>query len=170
MTAGTGASAVTVQIFDATVQDNRHIPLDHPDIIDAATYPETISNAANVLRRFDETTAGPDQHPQDPVTVFATTPPKAGTYLLHNAGKFTIGAPPLQTTFQMPKQGAVEIKNVAQSQTNDDQVNGPTQIITWDVVQAPVITSMAAIRAAMMRRMIPPLSLICLSFNAWEPR
>ncbi len=39
---------------------NRHLALDHPDLIDAATYPETITNAANVLRRFDETTAGPD--------------------------------------------------------------------------------------------------------------
>jgi hypothetical protein len=39
---------------------NRHLPFDHPDLIEAATYPETISNAANALRRSDETTTGPE--------------------------------------------------------------------------------------------------------------
>lgn len=80
--------------------------------------------------------AGPDVHPENPATVFATTPPKAGAYLVHNDGKFTIGSPPLQTTFQAPKHGAFEIKNVTQTEDDSSQVNGPTQVITWDVVQA----------------------------------
>ena len=80
-------------------------------------------------------TAGPDVHPDEPVTVFATTPPKAGTYLLHNDGKFTLGVPPVLTTFPMPKKRSIQNTNVAQTQDNNDQVNGPTQIITWDIVQ-----------------------------------
>jgi hypothetical protein len=42
------------------ISTDRGLALDHPDLIDAATYPETISNAANVLRRFHETIARPD--------------------------------------------------------------------------------------------------------------
>lgn len=80
-------------------------------------------------------TAGPDVHPDNPVTVFATTPPKAGTYFVHNDGKFTIGNPPLQTTFQAPKHGLFQIKNVVQTEDDTSQVNGPTQVITWDLVQ-----------------------------------
>src|SRR5437763_8291888 len=80
-------------------------------------------------------TASPDSHPDQPVTVFATVPPKAGTYLLHNTGKFTIGSGPLATTFPMPPQSAIEIKNVAQSDLGNDPVNGPTTAISWDVVQ-----------------------------------
>ena len=75
--------------------------------------------------------AGPDEHPENPVTVFATTPPKAGIYLLHNDGKVQLNA---LATFQMPKHSTIQIANVTHSQTNDP-VNGPTDIITWDVIQ-----------------------------------
>src|SRR4051794_36718493 len=77
--------------------------------------------------------AGSDEHPEQPVTVFATTPPKAGTYLLHNDGKVQLNA---LATFQMPKHSTIQIANVARSQTNDPaDPNGPTDIITWDVIQ-----------------------------------
>ena len=79
-------------------------------------------------------TAGPGVHPPDPVTVFAQTPPKVGTYLLHNTGTFKLGVGAVAAaTFNMPKHSLQEIKNVTKSQISDP-VNGPTNVITWDVV------------------------------------
>lgn len=78
--------------------------------------------------------AGPNEHPPDPVTVFAQSPPKAGTYLLHNTGTFKLGVGAVAAaTFNMPKHSLQEIKNVQRSQLNDP-VNGPTDAITWDVL------------------------------------
>ena len=77
--------------------------------------------------------AGPNEHPPDPVTVFAQSPPKAGTYLLHNTGTFKLGVGAVAGTFQMPKHSIQEIRNVATSQFNDP-VNGTTNVITWDVL------------------------------------
>jgi hypothetical protein len=78
-------------------------------------------------------TAGPNEHPDDPVTVFAQVPPKPGTYLQHNTGKFSLGVGAVSGTFQMPKHSVEEIKNVTKSQINDP-VNGLTDVIQWDVV------------------------------------
>jgi hypothetical protein len=78
-------------------------------------------------------TASPDAHPEQPVTVFAQLPPKPGTYLQHNTGKFTLGEAAVSGTFQMPKHTLETIKNVTKKQI-DDPVNGLTDVITWDVV------------------------------------
>jgi hypothetical protein len=78
-------------------------------------------------------TAGPNEHPPDPVTVFAQSPPKAGTYLLHNTGTFKLGVGAVAGTFQMPKHSIEQIEKVTKSQISDP-ANGPTDVITWDVV------------------------------------
>lgn len=44
----------------AITSTDHHLALDHPDLMEAATYPETIRNAANALRRADETAIRPE--------------------------------------------------------------------------------------------------------------
>ena len=75
-----------------------------------------------------------DEHPDAPVTVFATTPPKEGVYLQHNSGDFSLGLGTITSKFQMPKHSLIEIRNVHRDHI-DDSVNGPTDVITWDVIE-----------------------------------
>ena len=81
---------------------------------------------------LDCPTAGPDQHPPDPVTVFSTVAPQPGTYLQHNTGRFSLGTG-VSAVFTMPKHTLFQIRNVVRSHV-EDQVNGPTEVNTWDVV------------------------------------
>lgn len=45
----------------AITSTDRRLALDHPDLVEAATYPETISNAANTLRHSDRAPTGLDE-------------------------------------------------------------------------------------------------------------
>lgn len=77
--------------------------------------------------------AGPDDHPEQPATVFVREPPKPGFYTTHNEGTVTVQVGGLiPTTLSLPKRGLVEIKNITHSES-EDPLNGPTEIFNYDV-------------------------------------
>ena len=77
-------------------------------------------------------TAPADAHPDAPATVFITDAPKPGTYLTHDTGTFTLGGA-VSLTANYPPLSVFEVKNIQTSQASDP-VNGPSNIITYDVV------------------------------------
>jgi hypothetical protein len=76
--------------------------------------------------------ASADDKPEQPATVFIRHAPLEGTYTTHGKGIITIGTPPTAATLNLPPHGLLQIKNVAHT-TENDPVNGPTEIDTYDV-------------------------------------
>lgn len=76
--------------------------------------------------------AGADVHPDQPATVFITEPPAKGMYLTHDKGTFTLSGT-VNLTASYPPISVFEIKNIQRSQASDP-VNGPEDIITYDVI------------------------------------
>lgn len=118
-------------------------PPTHQDIVTALPVPSQAAFITQVAvpqplapiglpkARSDCPAAGADVHPDQPATVFVTTPPAIGTYTTHNKGSITIqsGVP---ITFPFPARGIITMRNITRS-SNNDPINGPTDIFTYDV-------------------------------------